>query len=171
MSMQENAAKEIGVGQVAPDFNALNLNDKPVSFKSLIIGHKALLLFYRGSWCTNCNKQLTSISQDYERFKETGTAIIVAVSNEEVHKGKDLQRKLNLPFVLLSDTKFEGIDLYGVRDSNPSPKTRERGITELSKPAAFVIDNKGIIRYRYISSNPRDRPSNDDLLNALRASK
>jgi peroxiredoxin len=67
MSMQENA-NGIGVGQVAPDFGALSLNDESVSFKSLINGRKALLLFYRGSWCTHCNKQLTSISQDYEKF-------------------------------------------------------------------------------------------------------
>ena len=71
-------------------------------------------------------------------------------------------KKLNLPFILLSDTKFEGIDRYGVRDPNPHERLKSMGITQLSKPAAFVIDETGVVRYRYVGkqcvgTDPRTR--------------
>ncbi|MGH9918466.1 MAG: peroxiredoxin family protein [Nitrososphaerales archaeon] len=162
----ENQTLEVEVGQAAPDFVARNLNDEQVSLMSLIGGRKALLIFYRGGWCPYCNKQLAAISQDSSKFVDLGTTI-VAVSGEEVEKGKELLKKLSLPFKLLSDTRFEGIDRYGVRDPNPSEKLRAIGVTQLPKPSAFIIDQKEIVRYKYIGKNAPDRPNNEDLLRAL----
>jgi len=50
-------------------------------------------------------------------FDKTGV-VIVAVSCEEVEKGKALLKKLNLSFKLLSDTKYEGKEAYGVRNND-----------------------------------------------------
>ena len=88
---------------------AHDLNGKPVKLKELIDGRKALLIFYRGGWCPFCNQRLAAISQEYSKFKELD-AVIVAVSGEEVEKGRELLKKVNLPFTLLSDSKFEGIE-------------------------------------------------------------
>src|SRR5271169_1943812 len=159
----ENGASGVEVGQIAPDFVARDLNDKQVSLKALISGRKTLLLFYRGGWCPFCNSQLAAISSDNQQFKEAG-ATIVAVSGEDVEKGKEFLKRLNLPFILLSDTKFEGIDRYRVRDPNPREKLKARGNTQLSKPAAFVIDETGVIRYKYVGRDATDRPKNEDLL-------
>lgn len=164
---EQSEAREVEVGQPAPDFFARDLNDKPVSLKALIGGRKALLIFYRGGWCPFCNKQLAAISQDYPEFKELGATIVV-VSSEEIVKGKELLQKLGLPFALLSDTQFEGIDRYGVRDWSPHEMTRARGITSHSKPAAFIIDEAGIVRYKHVGKNAPDRPKNEDLLGVLR---
>jgi peroxiredoxin len=157
---------EISVGQLAPDFVARNLDDKTVSLKSIISGRNTLLIFYRGGWCPFCNEQLASISHDYSEFEKLGTTI-VAVSCEEIEKGKALLQKLDLPFVLLSDTNFNGIDAYGVRDTNISERTKARGITSLSKPSAFVIDDAGLVRYKYVGKDAQDRPKNEELLRAL----
>ena len=160
----------VQVGQPAPDFTALDLDGKNVSLRNLIKGsERNLLIFYRGGWCPFCNKQLASISQDCEKFKEL-KATIVAVSSEEVQQGRELLKKLNLPYILLSDTKFEGIDRYGVRDMNPSEQTKAAGHMEgtLAKPAAFIIDGTGVIRYQYVGENPSDRPKNEELLGRLR---
>ena len=164
------SALTVQVGQAAPDFTALDLEGKKVSLRNLISGsERNLLIFYRGGWCPFCNKQLAGIAQDYERFKEL-KATMVAVSSEEVQKGKELLKKLNLPYLLLSDTEFEGIDRYGVRDINPSERTKAAGHREgtLAKPAAFIIDGTGVIRYQYVGENPSDRPKNEELLRRLR---
>ena len=163
--MQESRV-EVQVGQSAPDFVARDLAGNETRLSSLIVGRKALLLFYRGGWCPFCNEQLAAIAKDYQKFQEL-KAMIVAVSGEEVEKGRSLLQKLSLPFVLLSDTAFEAIDRYGVRDSNPSEMLRARGIGQLSKPSAFIIDGAGIVRYRYVGKNAPDRPKNEDLLRAL----
>jgi len=162
---QENKT-EVQVGESAPDFVGRDLSGKEVRLSSLIGGRKALLLFYRGGWCPFCNEQLAAIARDYERFQELN-AIVVAVSGEVAEKGKDLLQKLHLPFVLLTDTSFEAIDRYGVRDTNVSEMLRARGISQLPKPSAFVIDATGIVRYKYVGKNAPDRPKNEDLLRAL----
>jgi len=164
---QENT-NEVEVGQHAPDFAARDLSGKEVRLSSLIAGRKALLLFYRGGWCPFCNEQLAAITRDYQRFQELD-ATVVAVSGEEVEKGKALLQKLHLPFVLLVDASFEAIDRYGVRNPDVPAMLRERGIGQLPKPSAFVIDGIGIVRYKYIGKNTPDRPKNEDLLRALRA--
>jgi peroxiredoxin len=165
----EHRAGEVEVGQIAPDFVARDLDDNDVSLRTLIGERKALLLFYRGGWCPFCNQQLAAISGESQRFKDAG-ATIVAVSGEEVEKGKALLKKLSLPFILLSDTNFVGIDRYGVRDPNPHEKLRAMGVTRLSKPAAFVIDDMGVVRYKYVGKNASDRPKNEDLLKAIASS-
>lgn len=160
---------EVEVGETAPDFVARDLDDNEVSLGAFIGGRKALLLFYRGGWCPFCNQQLAAISSESQRFEDAG-ATIVAVSGEEVEKGKALLKKLSLPFILLSDTNFAGIDRYGVRDPKPNEKLKTNGVTWLSKPAAFVIDNAGVVRYKYVGKNASDRPKNEDLLKAIRSS-
>jgi peroxiredoxin len=162
----ENKPVEVEVGEIAPDFVARDLHDNQVSFRALVGGRIALLLFYRGGWCPFCNQQLAAIARDIQQFKDAG-ATIVAVSSEEVEKGKEFLKKLNLPFVLLSDTKFEGIDRYGVRDPSPHERLKAMGITQLSKPAAFVIDETGVVRYKYVGKIASDRPKNEDLLKVL----
>ena len=157
---------KVQVGRLAPDFVACDLAGNETRLSSLIGDKKALLLFYRGGWCPFCNEQLAAIARDYQEFQRLN-ATVVAVSGEEVEKGKGLLQKLHLPFVLLSDTSFEAIDMYGVRDENLSEHVRARGINQLPKPSAFVIDGTGIVRYRYVGKNAPDRPKNEDLLLAL----
>lgn len=157
---------EVQVGQPAPDFVAKDLFGQAVNLSGLIGGRKALLLFYRGGWCPFCNEQLAAIARDYQKFRELDVRI-VAVSSEEAEKGRDLLQRLKLPFVVLSDTALEAIDRYGVRDVSPSEATKARGISQLSKPSAFIIDGAGIVRYRYVGKNAADRPKNEELLRAL----
>lgn len=162
----QGSMNEVKVGQSAPDFVTRDLAGNETRLSSLIGGKKALLLFYRGGWCPFCNEQLAAIARDYQRFRGL-KATVVAVSGEEVEKGKSLLQKLHFPFVLLSDTSFEAIDSYGVRDENLSEHVRARGINQLPKPSAFVIDRTGVVRYRYIGKNAPDRPKNEDLIRAL----
>lgn len=163
--VQENM-NEVLVGQSAPDFVARDLSGNEVHLSALIAGRKALLLFYRGGWCPFCNEQLAAITRDHQKFEELDT-LIIAVSGEEVEKGKALLRKLHLPFVLLSDTSFKSIDGYGVRNTEVPEALKARGIGQLPKPSAFIIDETGIILYKYVGKNAPDRPKNEDLLRVL----
>jgi peroxiredoxin len=165
--MSQHDMTEVEVGQSAPDFVARDVSGKAVRLSDLIAGKKALLIFYRGGWCPFCNQQLAEITKDYQEFRELDVTI-VAVSGEEVEKGKTLLQKLHLPFFLLSDDSFEAIDKYGVRNPSVSEALKEKGISQLPKPSAFVVDGTGIVRYKYVGKNAPDRPKNVDLLRALR---
>ena len=39
---------------------------------------------------------------------------------------------------------------------------------EVARPATFIIDKKGVVRFRHIGKDAADRPKNVRLLNALR---
>jgi peroxiredoxin len=161
----ENMPK-VGVGHSAPDFVAMDLDGNEVRLSDLIRGKKALLLFYRGGWCPFCNEQLASIARDHEKFEKLNV-VVVAVSGEEVEKGRGLLKKLQLPFVLLSDTSFDSIERYGVLDANVHEALKSRGIARLPKPSAFVIDSRGSVRYVHVGNSAPDRPRNEELLRAL----
>ena len=59
-----------------------------------------------------------------------------------------MAEKLILPFPLLADPEGEVIRRYGVWD--------EEG--KIARPAIFVLDRDGIVRYAYVGEDFADRP-------------
>lgn len=62
-------------------------------------------------------------------------------------------------FPLLSDPGHKVIDRYGLL--NPSG----RG---LPHPATYVIDKKGILRWRFVEVDYKVRPTNEQIIEALK---
>jgi peroxiredoxin len=69
--------------------------------------------------------------------------------------------KLILPFSLLADAAGEVIRRYEVWD--------EEG--QISRPATFVIDEGGAVRYRYVGEDFADRPGDQPIHDALKDSR
>ena len=58
-----------------------------------------------------------------------------------------------LPFPLLSDVDLTAIDAYDVRHHD-EPKGRQ-----IARPAIFLLDRRGVVRYAYVGEHERDRPA------------
>jgi peroxiredoxin len=71
----------------------------------------------------------------------------------------------DVTFSLLSDPLSRVIDRYGLRDEAYLGE-KEYGIPH---PAVFVLDQKGRVRWVKISSDFRERPSNEEVAAALDA--
>jgi len=65
----------------------------------------------------------------------------------------------DLDFPLLEDKDHKVISRYGIL--NPNSKGWPH-------PATYVIDKKGIVRWRFIETDYKKRPTNDQILAALR---
>lgn len=65
----------------------------------------------------------------------------------------------SFPVRLLEDRGHGVIDRYGLR--NPSSRA---GIPH---PGTFVIDRKGVVRWRFVETDYAKRPSNEEILDAL----
>ena len=65
-------------------------------------------------------------------------------------------------FVMLSDPGHAVIDRYGLYNEESSPKR------PFPHPATYVIDMEGVVRYRFVEVDYEMRPSNEDVLEALR---
>ena len=96
----------------------------------------------------------------FAQFQRHG-AVILAISNEDQRRGAKLKEKLDLPFPLLADTERRVIQEYGVFHHN-EPKGRP-----ISRPATFVLDAEGVIRYRYVGDSPPDRPAVEAILDVI----
>jgi alkyl hydroperoxide reductase subunit AhpC len=65
----------------------------------------------------------------------------------------------DLDFPMLEDKNHKVIDRYGIL--NPDGKGWPH-------PATYVIDKKGVVRWRFIEIDYKKRPSNEQILEALR---
>lgn len=69
--------------------------------------------------------------------------------------------RARLPFPLLSDADLTAIDAYGVRHHD-EPKGRQ-----IARPAIFLLDRMGVVRYAYVGEHERDRPALGTILLGL----
>jgi peroxiredoxin len=68
-----------------------------------------------------------------------------------------------LGIALLSDAHATVIDRYGLRD----PEYAKQKIDGVPRPAVFVLDQQGRIRWSKIETDYRERPSNEEVSAAL----
>lgn len=73
-------------------------------------------------------------------------------------KHRQFQAKLKLPFPLLSDETRQVIRRYGVLDTT----------WNLAKRSYFIIDRKGIVRFKKIFDDPTKLLTNEELLAEIR---
>ncbi len=75
------------VGDLAPDFFLQDVTGQGVRLTDSIGNGHIVLIFYRGGWCPLCNKQLSSIANDYKMFRDA-RAKVLAISSEQPEKGR-----------------------------------------------------------------------------------
>jgi peroxiredoxin len=97
--------------------------------------------------------------------EEKGKAQILTVSIDRHDDSKKLIHKLkeqspgDYDFPLLQDQDHKVIDRYGIL--NPEGKGWPH-------PATYVIDKQGIVRWKFVEVDYKKRPSNQQILQALR---
>jgi peroxiredoxin len=97
--------------------------------------------------------------------EEKKTIQILAVSIDSHGDSKKFVRKLtegftgDLDFPLLEDRNHRVIDRYGIL--NPEGKGWPH-------PATYVIDKQGVVRWKFVEVDYTKRPTNEQILQALR---
>lgn len=97
------------------------------------------------------------MASDYEKLKAAG-AEVVAISVDKPDRSRELSGKLKLPFPILSDVDHKVIDAYDLY--NPEGK--------ISKPATYVIDSKGIVRWAFFDEDYKIRPLDEVIIEELK---
>lgn len=72
---------------------------------------------------------------------------------------EEMEQELDLR--LLSDPEHSVIDRYGLLNQE-DPRQRP-----IPHPTVFLVDQDGVVRWKFIEINYRIRPTNDDILAAL----
>jgi peroxiredoxin Q/BCP len=144
---------------VAPDFT---LPDSDGASWSLADqrGNVVVLLFYPGDETPVCTRQMCSVRDRWEDYQATG-AEVVGISTNTVESHKSFAENHNLPLRLLADVDRKVADMYGAQSLIPGKVAR----------SVFVIDGKGVIRYRDVRPLGLFRPKDDETIKAIRAAQ
>ena len=103
------------------------------------------------------------MQSDYERIAELDTELLF-INPEDLEQTQD--------FVAKSKVTREDLSFRVLADPDRAIPTKfkieistDKG-TEVS-PTAFIIDKEGVLRFKYVGSDPFDRPSTDHLVEIL----
>jgi peroxiredoxin len=143
-------------GTLAPDFELFATPDQRLSLSDLE-GKRVIIAFYPADWSPVCGDQMAFYNEVLALFKKFNAQLIgISVDSKWCHMAFAENRNLNFP--LLADFEPKGgiSKLYEAFNE----KTGE------CKRALYVIDEKRIIRWSYLSPDAIN-PGADGILEAL----
>jgi peroxiredoxin len=82
---------------------------------------------------------------------------------DPVERNAQVVESLGLDYRIAADPTLAAIDAYGLRHDAPGMEQ------PIARPATFVIDADGIVRWRDLTENYRRRPRPEAILAALDA--
>lgn len=157
--------ERVAVGGTAPDFTLAKHGGGTLTLSSFRGKKYVALVFYRGYWCPYCIAQLKELRTliDADLKKDTELLVISIDGEKETNqaKGRIAADGMEPDFTFLSDPDHTVIDRYGVLN----PSGSRRGIPH---PATYVIDQKGVVRWRDVQTDYKVRPTNTAIKAALR---
>ena len=95
--------------------------------------------------------------EDYERFTAIG-AEVLAISAESPERSEAYLRSHPLPYPTLVDADHQVFDAYDVTS---------RLMSLGQRPALFVIDAEGVVRFEEVGAQQYNIPQNDKVLEVL----
>lgn len=164
-TVQTNASME-------RDFTALSfvdVNGDEIQLKDITGKKNAIIVMTRGfagSICPYCSTQTSRLISNYAKFADRETEVVVVYPIEtwndrgrldeflESTRQKLSAPGMDVPFPILLDVELKVVDQFEIRKN-------------LSKPATYILDKMGQMRFAYVGETPADRPSIKAMLDQL----
>jgi peroxiredoxin len=177
--MDTKMPEGLKVGDVAPQFTAVDQNGKTVNLKEILKQGEAVLVFYRGQWCPYCNKQLSKISDSLAMITAKGGTVIT-ITPETADNIKKTVTKTKANYSIVEDKALAIMNNYKVRfavDEKTIEKYKGYGIdfekangdngANLPVPATYIVGKDGKIKYVFFNADYSKRASVKDILTNL----
>lgn len=144
------------IGIQAPDFSLFTTSDQKIKLNQLK-GKKVILAFYPADWSPVCGDQMALYNEMLKFFhKQNAELLGISVDSKWCHTAFALDRKLHFPLLADFEPKGAVAKQYDVYDEEVGE----------CKRALYIIDEKGIIRWNYLSPVGIN-PGADGILDAL----
>jgi peroxiredoxin len=151
------------VGDRAPDFTLPDASGAPIALAALLSptpvpGEPAskgvLLVFSMYAGCRACNSEYRGIQQHLADFSSRGIRpVVISIDPPDVSRA--LSREAGYTFTFLSDPSLTVIRRYDV------------GNGEEARPAEFLLDSSGTVRWRNLTNNMFVRARPEQVLEAI----
>jgi len=152
--------KMLSVGDKAPDFALPDALTGETVRLAGFLGKPLLVYFGRGTWCPTCRKWMSEIERNMPELEKRG-ARAVAIMAQDPARMQEYLKSHSHPFPVLADTGRKVVKEYGVY-----VRANLESIN-IARPANFVLDAAGTIRFIHISSVQIEFASFDDILATL----
>jgi len=146
---------------MAPEFTLTSHEMKQVSLSDYR-GHKVVLAFYPGAFTGACRKEMCSLRDSIAQLEDLD-AQVLGISVNDPFSNKAFHEENVLNFPLLSDYTRGVIKRYNVV---------HRGFAGLqgytaAKRSVFIVDGEGVVRFKWVSEDPRVEPDYVELRKQL----
>lgn len=154
----------VGVGEVAPIFSAKLTNGseiKDFGFHEAVGKDNIVLAFLFGAFTPVCTNEMCSFRDSLGEFQKL-RAKVYGVTVDTPYTLNAFIKANNLNIEMISDFNREAVRKYHVMYED------FRGLKGISKRAVFIIDKEGKIRYRWVTEDPKNPPSMDEIKRELK---
>ncbi len=146
-----------------------NKEGEQVALKDFLGKQHVILVItrgYNGSICPYCATQTSRLIANYPKLQAQNAEVLVVYPLDkpaDAARLDDFVKKAvtslpaaehKVPFPLLLDVELKAVDQLGIR-------------RDLSKPATYIFDKDGQLRFAYVGTSLADRPSIKALLDQL----
>lgn len=153
----------LAIGRVAPGFALTNQFGKETSLEALLKKAPVAVVFHRSvDWCMYCKLQMIQLQRIEKQINAAG-AQVVAISYDSAEMLKTYAKRHKIVFPLLADPGSKTIDAFDIRYKEADPES-----SGFARHAAFIVDQKGIIRSKIFRLSYKEKPAVDLLINALK---
>ncbi len=156
----------------------VNVDGKPVDLRLFRGQRNVVLVVTRGKTsgagpgayyrniCLYCATQTSRLIANYRAFRDLDAEVVVVfpirqdADRPSVNQFHEALRRdgttAEPPFPLVLDVELKAVDQLGIR-------------ADLSKPATYILDKQGQVRFAYVGATIADRPSVQSMLEQLAA--
>jgi len=163
LSAQQTARTEaVKTGDTAPDFALSDNSGNSVTLSEAVKTAPVVLVFYRGSWCPFCARQLADLRG---LIKDGEKTRLYAVSIDSADKSNGLIKKIEkdgkgkINFAFLSDPQAKTIDAFGLRD----PRYKDEAVNGIPYPTVYVVGSDRKIVWTKLEKDYKNRPTNAEI--------
>ena len=134
------------VGLRATDGYLLNLH-------SFVTKQPALLLFFGAPTLSGAARRkgtaaIEALADGHDRLREAGIAVAAVSTDSEQQQG-EYAKRVELPFLLMSDERRSAVELLGI------DTVADGSNVNVSKPIALAVDVEGYVRAIFDPVEPR----------------
>ncbi|WP_121967183.1 peroxiredoxin family protein [Myroides sp. N17-2] len=153
------------VGMKFANIKVIIEEGKEIGITELFEGKKVLVSFVRGSWCPFCNVEMAHLMSYYKELQENNVEVVV-ISPMNIELLKKWKDEMQMPFSIAQDKELalsKALDIDFELQDFVAPHYEALGIdvkmfnqtdkAELVLPAVYLIDESGVITFRYMDVN------------------
>ena len=151
------------VGEKAPDFTVLSDEGKPFTLSNELGRGPVILSFYVWDFTNVCQGQLCAMRDSMGDLQKWG-AKVFGISTDSHHSHRVFKEQNHLNYPLLSDWNKKVSEAYGVLYD----RFGSFGLQGVTKRSVFVLDTNGLIRYKWVTEDPKVPPDHVRILEEVK---